>query len=112
MTQPRHLLIGGLVAMGFDETGKYLLTVSHSGRGVFSTINWDRVARDATLVYPTDSKAIGIGPLESQVISVVERDERRERMELQSLDGKYRLVGESDGITVILTSADSTDSRC
>jgi hypothetical protein len=27
MAHPKHLFVGGLVAMGFDATGKYLLTV-------------------------------------------------------------------------------------
>ncbi len=100
MTQPRHILVGGLVAMGFDASGKYLLTVTHSGRGVFSTETWQRVARDSALAYPTDGKAIGIGPIDGQLISLEERDERRERIELRSPDGRFQLVGESDGITV------------
>jgi hypothetical protein len=45
MSETKHLLVGGLVAMGFDNTGKYLLTVSHSGRGVFVTETWKPVAR-------------------------------------------------------------------
>src|SRR6185436_16580038 len=100
MAQPKHLFVGGLVAMGFDASGKYLLTVSHSGRGVFSTDTWERVARDATLAYPTGGEAVGIGPIDGQVIGVEERDERRDRIELQSPDGRFRLVGESDGITL------------
>ena len=86
--------------MGFDATGKYLLTVSHSGRGVFSADNWDRVARDATLAYPADGKAVGIGPIEGQMIEVIERSEKRDRIEMQSPDGRHHLVGESDGITL------------
>jgi hypothetical protein len=46
-TEPlRYLHVGGLVAMRFDPSGEYLLRVSHSGRGVFSTRTWERVARD------------------------------------------------------------------
>jgi hypothetical protein len=52
MTQPKHLFVGGLVAMGFDATGQFLLTVSHSGRGVFAVGTWERVARDTELAYP------------------------------------------------------------
>ena len=100
MTQRKHLLVGGLVAMGFDATGKYLLTVTHSGRGVFSTETWERVARDTALAYPTDGKAVGIGPIDGQVIGVEERDERRDRIEMRSPDGRFHLVGEPDGITV------------
>lgn len=100
MEHPKHLLVGGLVAMGFDATGKFLLTVTHSGRGVFSTETWERVARDTALAYPTDGKVVGIGPIDGQVIVVEERDERRERIEMRSPDGRFRIVGESDGITV------------
>jgi hypothetical protein len=100
MAQLKHLFVGGLVAMGFDATGKYLLTVSHSGRGVFSTDTWERVARDATVAYPADGRSVGIGPIDGQLIGVVERDESRERIEIQSPDGRHRLVGESDGVTV------------
>ncbi len=64
----KRLFVGGLVAKGFDATGKYLLTVSHSGRGIFSTDTWERVARDPSLAYPIEGKAIGIGPIDSQVI--------------------------------------------
>jgi len=100
MSQFKHLLVGGLVAMGFDASGKYLLTVSHSGRGVFSTETWQRVARDSASAYPTAGKAVGIGPIDGQTISVEQRDQNRERIEMQTPDGRFHLVGESDGITV------------
>src|SRR5689334_19770250 len=102
MASPKHLHVGGLVALGFDATGKYLLTVSHAGRGVFSTETWERIARDPALAYPTDGKAVGIGPIAGQVIGVQERDERRDRIEMQSPDGRFHLVGESDGVTVTI----------
>ncbi len=86
--------------MGFDVTSKYLLTVTHSGRGVFFTETWEPVARDATVAYPTDGRAIGIGPIDGQMIDVVERDESQRRIEIQSPDGRFRLVGESDGVTI------------
>lgn len=101
MSQPKHLFVGGLVAMGFDATGKYLLTVSHSGRGVFSTDTWERVARDGVPFYPAEGMVLGIGPLDNQLVEVIERDEKQDRIELSSPDGRYRLVGESDGITLI-----------
>jgi hypothetical protein len=97
---PSQLFIGGLVAMGFDATGKYLLTVSHSGRGLFLSGTWERVARDFALAYPENGKAIGIGPIAGQIIHVLERNENNERIEMRSADGKYLLIGESDGVTV------------
>ncbi len=54
------LHIGGLVAAGFDPSGRFLLTVSHDGRGVYDTNNWERVARDYDLAYPENGYAIGI----------------------------------------------------
>jgi hypothetical protein len=100
MSGPKHLFVGGLVAMGFDSTGKYLLTVSHSGRGVYSSETWERIARDTTLAYPNGGKTVGIGPIAGEEINVVERNEHRERIELDSPDGKIHLIGESDGIIV------------
>ncbi|MDD5262069.1 MAG: hypothetical protein PHD76_09505 [Methylacidiphilales bacterium] len=100
MNPRKHLLIGGLVAMGFDASGNYLLAISHSGRGVYETHTWERIARDTTLAYPTDGKAIGIGPINGQEIAVLERDEKRPQIEMQSPDGSFNLVGESDGITI------------
>ena len=70
---PKHLFIGGLVAAGFDTAGKYLLTVSHSGRGVFSTATWERVARDASVIYPDAGTIAGIGPLDGISVPVQAR---------------------------------------
>ena len=46
-----YLHVGGLVAAGFDPSGAYLLTITHSGRGVFATQTWSRVARNTELAY-------------------------------------------------------------
>jgi hypothetical protein len=43
-----YLHVGGLVAVAFDETGRYLLTVSHAGRGVFDTATWQCCATGET----------------------------------------------------------------
>ena len=100
MCNPPYLFVGGLVAMGFDASGNYLLTVTHSGRGVFATGSWERVARDSTLAYPEDGNAIGIGPINGQVIGVLERNEQNDRILMPSPDGRFLLVGESDGIKI------------
>ncbi len=67
---------------------------------MFSTESWERVARDTSDAYPIDGKAVGIGPIDGEIIVVEERDERRERIEMQLPDGRFHLTGESDGITV------------
>ena len=86
--------------MGFDSSGELLLTVTHSGRGVFAVGSWERVARDATLAYPDCGKAVGIGRIAGQMIEVQERDEHRDRITMSSPDGRLLLIGESDGITI------------
>jgi hypothetical protein len=100
MSEPKYLFVGGLVAMGFDATGRYLLTVTHSGRGVFAVGTWERVARDPKLAYPDVGKAVGIGPIDGQVIEVHERDERREQIAMKSPDGRFQLLGDSEGIAI------------
>jgi hypothetical protein len=69
-----HLHVGGLVAMGFDLTMRYLLTVSHDGRGVFDCVTWQKVARDYELANATDGKVDGIDPLAGCSIDVVEKN--------------------------------------
>ena len=110
MREPKHLLVGGLVAMGFDATGKFLLTVSHSGRGVFSTGTWKRVARDHIPFYPSEGMVPGIGSIEGQFIDVVERDETRDFMEAKSPDGLFVLLGRSDGITITTKPPHASES--
>jgi hypothetical protein len=100
MLQEKFLLVGGLVAMGFDPSGKFLLTVSHSGRGVFAADTWERVARDSEVKYPVGSSVQGIGPLAGGNISLHVRNEIVEQIVIHSPDGRFELLGESDGITV------------
>lgn len=99
--QPNFLLVGGLVAVGFDRAGQYILTVSHSGRGVFSTRTWTRVARDPKLAYPEDGFAVGIGPIDGEKIAVAELDSDHE-IDVDTPDGSYRLHCASDGIRIEL----------
>ena len=99
-TQSKHLLVGGLVAIGFDSSGEYLMVVSHSGRGVFAVGTWERVARDERTLYPTEGAIEGVGPLAGMKVAVDQRDQLRERVVLRSPDGRYEVVGESDGITI------------
>src|SRR5690349_18250273 len=94
------VLVGGLVAMGLDPTGRYLLVVSHSGRGVFEVSDWRRVARDAAVGYPHEGRIEGIGPLAGISVPVVQRDQIVETIRIRTPDGRLDLLGESDGITV------------
>ncbi len=96
----KHLFIGGLVAAGFDPEGKYLLTVSHSGRGVFATGSWERVARDSALAYPESRHAVGIGPIAGLLVPVMEIDYDTEVLEFTSTDGTVSLRYEDGTLTV------------
>jgi hypothetical protein len=94
------LHVGGLVAAGFDSSGLYLLTVSHAGRGVFSTNTWERVARDSTVAYPENGKAIGIGPIEGVEVDVKEKNYDTEDLHLSSPDGRFVLDYDSGAISI------------
>ena len=97
---PKHLFIGGLVAAGFDSTGAYLLTVSHSGRGVFSTGSWERVARDTQLAYPKTGVAHGIGPIEGVPVPVQEIDYDTGQLRFSSPDGRLSFEYEDGTLTI------------
>src|SRR5882672_9129021 len=97
---PKHLFIGGLVAAGFDSAGEYLLAVSYSGRGVFSTATWERVARDAALAYPEAGIAVGIGPLDGVSVPVTEIDYDTGHLRFTSPDGRLSLEYESGTLTI------------
>jgi hypothetical protein len=73
--------------MGFDASGEYLLTISHSGRGVFSTRTWERVSRDPELVYPEGGFGLGIGPIKKR-----DRCLRRPASHTRPLHRLYRPV--------------------
>src|SRR6185436_7100543 len=85
-TMSTNLNIGGMVAGGFDDTGRYLLIVSHSGRGVFDLDTWLRVARDSVPVYPEEGVVGGIGPLEGVAVKVHGIDYKTGILEFTSPD--------------------------
>ena len=99
-----YLLVGGLVAAGFDPSGRFLLTVSHAGRGVFVVGSWQRVARDPALAYPENGHAIGIGPIEGVVVPVVELDYDTGRLLFASPDNAYQFAYEEGTISITRTA--------
>ena len=100
--QFQYLHIGGLVAVGFDSSEAFLLTISHNGRGVFAVDTWERVARDYELAYPENGVGIGIGPIAGVKIPVTEMYWQNEsEREVSSPSGKIRLLCESSGIQVL-----------
>jgi hypothetical protein len=105
MAMQTYLHIGGLVAVGFDSTGEHLLAISHSGRGLFSTKTWARIARDSSLAYPEGGTGIGIGPINGQQIPVTVMHFDIGQITVNSPDGRIILNCESDGISVSVTDA-------
>lgn len=83
----RYLHLGGVVAVGFDPAGEYLLVITHSGRGVYSTRSWERVARNTELAYPERGIGVGIGPIDGQCIRITEMDYESGYMRAVSPDG-------------------------
>jgi hypothetical protein len=102
MAPSKYLHVGGLVAVGFDRSGAYLLTISHSGRGVFSTETWERVARDRDLAYPVNGQGAGIGPISGQAIPVSELDSEHDIC-VASPCGRFELKCSSSDIEISRT---------
>jgi hypothetical protein len=96
----KNLFIGGLIAAGFDSTGSYLLTISHSGRGVYATASWELVARDTQLAYSKDGLGVGIGPIDGVQIPIKEIDYETGRLRFSSPDGRFILEYEEGTLTI------------
>ena len=64
--------VGGTTCVGFSADGVHLMSVSHSGRGVFHIASGKRVARDNEDFgsWHRDVEVDGIGPLKGQVVPV------------------------------------------
>jgi hypothetical protein len=86
--------------MGFDQTGRYLLAISHNGRGLFDSATWKRVARNDAKAYPIQGIGIGIGPVEGERIKVAEIDYDTGVLELEWPTGGLNLRYQSGMITV------------
>ena len=102
----KHIAIGGMIAGGFDPTGKFLLTVSHSGRGVFETGTWQRIARDSARAYPEGGAVVGIGPIAGVAVAVHEIDYDTEVLEFSSPDGRSSFRY-SEGTLTISSQSDA-----
>jgi hypothetical protein len=100
MTILKYLHVGGVIAMGFDPTGEYLLVISHSGRGVFSTKKWERIARDTELAYPEHGRGLGIGPINGISIEITEKNYDTEELHVTTPNGLLRLDYDSGTITI------------
>ena len=67
--------VGGLTDVGTSSDGRFLLVVSHQGRGVYDLEDGTRVARDSSLVPESDRDdaahtVAGIGPLADCAVAV------------------------------------------
>ena len=97
---PHYLNIGGLVAIGFDPTGEYMLTITHSGRGVYRVGAWERLARDIELAYPEAGIGAGIGPIADQKIPINELNYDTGVLELATPDGRYDIHYAEGTVTI------------
>lgn len=66
--------VGGLELVGFDRTGRYLLTVSSSGRGLFDCTSGEKIARetDNAGAWLDDAhlECEGLGPIAGQTVKL------------------------------------------
>lgn len=83
--------IGGVIAIGFAQSGRYALIVSHDGRGVIDTRDWRIVARDRVPAYPECGKVEGIGPIAGQSVTV---------SEINYDDGTLRVISPNGNVDV------------
>jgi len=58
--KPIQIPLGGLCELGISSDGTTLLTISHSGQGIFLIPNGECVARDPNPAYPTSNESKGI----------------------------------------------------
>ena len=105
-----NLFVGGLLDAGFDPSGKYLFVISTSGRGVFSTETWERLARDPADHYSLNGTGVGIGPIAGQIIPVTGKNFHTSVLEISSPDRKINLRYE-DGTIEIWDEASSTQAH-
>ena len=96
----QFLHIGGVVALGFDPTGEFMLIITHSGRGVFRVGTWERLARDVALAYPANGLGIGIGPIADLRIPVISMDYVRGELNAQTPDLAFKIHYAEGSITI------------
>jgi len=68
----KKLIVGGATSVGIDPSSRYLLVVSHSGRGLFKLSDGTRVARDSGVFGPWyfGAECEGFGPLNGVKIPI------------------------------------------
>jgi len=61
----KKLIVGGATSVGIDPSSRYLVVVSHSGRGLFKLSDGKRIARDGEVFGPWyyGAECEGFGPL-------------------------------------------------
>ena len=120
-TLHKRLIVGGTTSVGIDPDSRYVLVVSHSGRGLFKLSDGRRVARDNEVFGPWyyGAQSEGFGPLHGVKIPIFGFGHKTpaiilqelERSEIQfsveelrgiviSPDRKYLAVGYTDEIQI------------
>jgi hypothetical protein len=117
----KRIIAGGVTAVGIDPSSKYLVVVSHSGRGIFRLSDGSRVARDKEIFgkWYHGAECDGFGPLHgvkvpifgmgSETPGFVLNEMRRSNIDFKveelrgvviSLDRRWMCVGYSDEIQI------------
>ncbi|MDA8743576.1 hypothetical protein N9N28_02980 [Rubripirellula amarantea] len=107
----QFLNIGGLVALGFDPSGEFMLTITHSGRGVFRVGTWERLARDIELAYPDAGFGVGIGPIAVLRIPMISINYDTGELDAQTPDLAFDIHYAEGTVTIEPADRRDTDDR-
>jgi hypothetical protein len=68
----KKFIVGGVTSVGIDPSSRYLVVVSHSGRGLFKLSDAKRIARDDQVFGPWyyGAECEGFGPLHGTKIPI------------------------------------------
>ena len=68
----KKLIVGGATSVGIDPSSRYLVVISHSGRGLFKLADGRRVARDTEVfgAWYYGAQCEGFGPLDGVKIPI------------------------------------------
>jgi hypothetical protein len=82
------LIVGGATSVGIDSSSRYVVVVSHSGRGLFKLSDGRRIARDNEVFGPWyyGAQCEGFGPLHGIKIPIFGFGHKTPAVILQELE--------------------------
>src|SRR5687767_6834819 len=105
----KRIPAGGVTAVGIDPDSKYLMVVSHSGRGIFRLSSGRRVARDYEVFgeWYYGAECEGFGPLHGVKIPIFGMGSQTPESVLNQLR-RYNIQFEVEELRGVVISPDRT----